>query len=451
MEGATIDTFLESLINLTAASAGIPADFDFRFCALDEEFQTEADELAKQTIQISRNLTSYILNQPVSEFDDEYVIDVDLAINELLGSRDMDILKKKPSKPVSFKPVEKKTIGDIKFFFSPTVTKPPKFVHNRKLPEIIPTLETVPVVITGEQPVLNTECLSVIAEPALLSESVDKIRSSCGGILYLSFLSHRVRTYRPFECVCVLMTPTFSVSIIDLIALQSCLDPLIALLQSEDIVKVMYAPDETLNVLAETLGTYVAPVVDACQTSGVPIEDAISDTVSLKKCVVDWRMRPINDELALIAAASVFYLPYLLKRKLDAMSPEAIISECKRFANPPPTEYILKGPEIEAAMSEIPGVGDMSETSVAILRDLVVWRDSVASLEDESPNFIASNQMLKNIASSVPLTLAEMEKTLQMASTMFLDSYKSDVLLIVKRACDYEEPTLSKILSVANP
>ena len=450
MEDLTIDTFLESLINLTAASGEIPSDFDFKFCALDEEFQSQADELAQRTLNLSKELTTYILEQPPSELDEEFTVDVDAAINQLLGSRVMDILDKKPPPPVSFKGIEKKTIGNIKFIYSPTVTKPPKVVKLRQLPESVPTLEVAPVVVTPDPPELNISCLSVVATPQNLREVIDKVTSTCGGVVYLAWLSHRVRTYRPFECFCVLMTPSYSVYIVDLIELRHDLDPLVSLLQANNIVKVMYAPDESLRVVAESLGVYVAPVVDACAAPGVPLEDAIADRVTLKKCVVDWRLRPLNDDLSLVAATSVFYLPSLLNKKLGECNGDDLIAECRRFAKPPPSEYSLKEPEREAIAAEIVGDESLSETAMTIIRELISWRDSVANLEDESPNFIAGNSMLKNIAKNVPLTNSEMDDTLKQGSTVFLDSYKSDLLLIVKRACDYEEQTLTKILSVGN-
>ena len=95
------------------------------------------------------------------------------------------------------------------------------------------------------------------------------------------------------------------------------------------------------------------------------------------------------------AANSVFYLPYLLDKKLNSVTESTIFEDCQRFKNPPGQEYSV---DFEAVTREIIGTEEIVELEANILKQLVIWRDYVASIEEESPNFVASNSLLRKIA-----------------------------------------------------
>jgi ribonuclease D len=71
--------------------------------------------------------------------------------------------------------------------------------------------------------------------------------------------------------------------------------------------------------------------------------------------------------------------------------------------------------------------------ALRILRDLVKWRDSIAVIEDESPNFVASNAAVLKIAQMHPVTAEELDACLEGCSTPSLDSYRADLVVLVKR------------------
>jgi hypothetical protein len=95
-----MDSFLDSLIDLQLSSLDIPQGFDFRFNALNEQFQEKSQSASAFTFHVLDELVSYILRRPVSDNETDFFVESDRAVTTLLASRDLDILHRRPALPL---------------------------------------------------------------------------------------------------------------------------------------------------------------------------------------------------------------------------------------------------------------------------------------------------------------------------------------------------------------
>jgi ribonuclease D len=112
---------------------------------------------------------------------------------------------------------------------------------------------------------------------------------------------------------------------------------------------------------------------------------------------MDWRIRPLTDEMIVAAAHSAWHFLRLAAIAIEQAPPEEILRECARFAEPPPARFVMDEAAFREAAAEIGGQGEPE-----ILLELVKWRDSIAVIEDENPVFVASDECLRRIAEVRP-------------------------------------------------
>jgi ribonuclease D len=432
-----LDPLLNDLIDLTIAGNRLPRGLDFRFQSLNSTFRDQISGAASHTLSLLSDLTAFVLGD--SPTDSDSSVDTDRAIRSLLDSPDLDCLDRPPPKPSSFVHIERYLSNNVEFIFSRTVPKPPRFSQSIPPPPSIPIVTAVPDVFNPRVGQLSMSAVRYVARPELVVAACRAISVAYSrGPVYVGVQTHRARTYRPIPCFVCLMTPDYSVDVIDILSCREQLGPLSELLQNPDMVHVMFAPDADLAVLAESLGIWVTNVFDAGGEPGSILDSAL-DSFQLKKCLVDWRIRPVTEELLLIAARTVWYLPFLTDKLAKSRPGEELLELCARFGDPPPTRYVFGDRDVEWLVREIAlEADDLDEVALKILGDLVTWRNSIAVLEDESPNFVGPNRALLRIAQNHPLTAGELDHCLDGCSTPSLDSYRADLIAVVKK---YIAPT----------
>ncbi|KAK8885901.1 hypothetical protein M9Y10_041358 [Tritrichomonas musculus] len=473
--------FINNLIDLTALTKDFPRDFDYRFKMLDQNFSDQMEKSSTRTLNLLFNLSSYVnLNEsnPGENYEyqnvsfspdnvDSILSSCDKAVQSLLNSRDMDSLDKIPQqqqkKGDNSDSIEKCEYGDYTVFYSKNVSKPAKFVtpnsvYSKIAPiNLIKQFSQIPTIVNSNTP--NFDILKVINVQSIPNEESfvnDIARSFPKGPLFVASLNHRVRTYRPFSALLLVMTPQYQVYVFDILALRLNLSPLRELLVNSNILKIMYDAGEEIQILAESINMHVIPLLDiSLIESPLPQRDEmhpllIEDIVvpHLKKCVVDWRIRPLNDELLSIAAQSVWHLPKIanevISRNRDRFL--EIINDSNNswysFGRMPNLPYKFGYEEQEAAVREVlkhDKSNEITEENKNIILELVKWRDSVAIIEEESPNFIATDQAILKIAKEKPTNLDELFSVLEELFTPQLSTYASDVLLIVHNNSNQNE------------
>jgi ribonuclease D len=83
--------------------------------------------------------------------------------------------------------------------------------------------------------------------------------------------------------------------------------------------------------------------------------------------------------------------------------------------------------------------------------ELVKWKDSVGAIEEEGPNFVASNSCLRKIVEGKPRSLEELAHVLGEETTPQLESFQSDLLYIIKKYCDHDPALSGRLLAARNP
>jgi ribonuclease D len=428
------DELIDDLIELTVAANQILRGPDFRIQFFQSSFRENATACAARTLQLFQSLTSFTLGSPVSDNDLDFSLEAGRAIRSLLDSPDLDILDRPRRNPTPIAPVEHFLQGEIDFLFCRTVPKPARFVHSCQLPEAIPTITRLPSIVNPTPGKLSISSITYISGPELLASCCDLLRTAYStGPIYVSLHIHRVRTYRPIPCLLLLMSPDYSVYAVDILECRDVLGSVYELLQDPGAVHVMFAPLEILKILAESLGMYVSNVLDVSGNDGLSLEKTLASE-HLNKCVVDWRIRPLNEELLLIAARSVWFLPRLADKVLKTQPSTELFERARQFADPFPYDHTFSEEDVENTVREIAlSVDSLGEFGLEILTDLVRWRDSIGALEDESPNFIALDAALLRIAQMKPTTAEEIDECLTGCSNPILDSYRSDLVILVKK------------------
>jgi ribonuclease D len=193
------------------------------------------------------------------------------------------------------------------------------------------------------------------------------------------------------------------------------LHPLAALLEDKNIVKILHAPSEDLDVLLYTTGAVPEPLFDtqiACAMLGESLQMGYHKTVEwLLGIIVDkgetrsnWCKRPLRPAQLHYAALDVILLPMmhrqLLSRLQDIGRENWLTEDCARLLN---KAQIPADPE--QAWKRINGNGRLDGTTLAILQSLATWRDKEAERRNLARGFVIKDTALMTIANQQPDSL----------------------------------------------
>lgn len=199
------DELLSSLIDLQIISQDIPSSFEFRFNLLDPNYKSKAEDIAEKTKTLFASLCSFILGEEVQSNDESLAFDCNKAVNFLLNSKEMRCLDKIPkAQPITctYEVLEK---NKVKFYYSPSVPKPSKIWCDISVPQSVPMVDKVPNFIINESMLSSSNNPIVIEDKYKLLEFIEITKGNSFEELYIAFLGHRIRTYREFPCLILIM------------------------------------------------------------------------------------------------------------------------------------------------------------------------------------------------------------------------------------------------------
>jgi ribonuclease D len=189
------------------------------------------------------------------------------------------------------------------------------------------------------------------------------------------------------------------------------LNPLVSLLINPKIVKVFHAGDQDLAIFWNTFKQIPSPVFDTqiaamvCgfgdQVSYSKLVKAITNnTLDKSSQIVDWSKRPLMAQHVNYAIADVTHLcvvyEYLLKDIKDRNRDSWVVEEMNELVDIKRYEF---NPDIQIKKIKLKGA---SPRRLAILRELVVWRDEEARLKNHPRTWILKDNSLRDIASNPP-------------------------------------------------
>jgi ribonuclease D len=191
--------------------------------------------------------------------------------------------------------------------------------------------------------------------------------------------------------------------------------PLSALFNKRDIVKVLHAPSEDLDVLLYTTGAVPDPLFDtqtACAMLGQSLQMGYHKTVEwLLDVAIDkgetrsnWCQRPLRPEQLHYAALDVCLLPLMHRQLLARLAKldrfEWLQEDCARLL-----ERARLPADPEQSWKRINGNGRLDGTSLAILQALATWRDKEAERRNLARGFIIKDSALLTIVNQRPDSL----------------------------------------------
>ncbi|MGQ0539878.1 MAG: ribonuclease D [Gemmatimonadaceae bacterium] len=185
------------------------------------------------------------------------------------------------------------------------------------------------------------------------------------------------------------------------------LHPLGELLESRDVQVVFHDADYDLRLLHQDYGWQVANIFDtrvAAQLLGIKafglaalLQHFFDVRLDKRYQRADWSMRPLTREMLAYAAQDTLYLlPLrdLLKAELERLGRASWAAE--EFARLEGTRWEEDDPA--TAFMRIKGARDLTRRELAVLRELVPWRDAVAREMDRSSFRVVGNEVLLELS-----------------------------------------------------
>ena len=197
------------------------------------------------------------------------------------------------------------------------------------------------------------------------------------------------------------------------------LAPLGALLEDQGVQVVFHDADYDLRLLHSDYGWHVRNIFDtrvAAQLLGLKafglaalLERYFGVKLDKKHQRADWSMRPLTDDMLDYAAQDTLYLLELRDRISEELKSKGRMTwAAEEFAR-------LEGTKWETsnggdAFLRIKGARDLSRRELAVLRELVPWRDGVARDLDRATFRVLGNEQLLEIAKAQPRSREEIAR-----------------------------------------
>ena len=176
---------------------------------------------------------------------------------------------------------------------------------------------------------------------------------------------------------------------------------------------VFHDADYDLRLLHQDYGWRVRNIFDtriAAQLLGIKafglaalLERYFGLKLDKKHQRADWSMRPLTKDMLHYAAQDTLHLlelRTLLKGELERLGRWAWAAE--EFARLEGTQWAPEDPS--QSFLKLKGARDLTRRELAVLRELVPWRDGVARELDRSTFRVVSNEVLLEIARQAPTT-----------------------------------------------
>ncbi len=221
-----------------------------------------------------------------------------------------------------------------------------------------------------------------------------------------SFHRYRDRIY-----LLQISSPT-QTALIDPVAIAAQdLGPVGALLADPQLEKIFHDADYDLRVLDRDYGFHAARLFDTRVAAQLAGEPAIGLAALLEKYVgvkldkehqkADWSLRPLTPSMLAYAAADTQYLLALrdaLEQRLTALGRLGWTAE--EFKQVESLRWTAPAGSGDDSYLRLKGAKGLSPRSLAALRLLHRWRDTVAEQEDKAPFRIIGNESLIAVSGS---------------------------------------------------
>ncbi len=224
------------------------------------------------------------------------------------------------------------------------------------------------------------------------------------------------------------------------------------ILQNPDVEVIFHDADYDLRLLHQDYGWHVNHIFDtriAAQLLGIKafglaalLEQFFEVKLDKKHQRADWSLRPLTQGMLDYAAQDTRYLLDLrdiLKAKLERLGRSEWARE--EFQRLEGTKW--EEDDGSQAFLRIKGARDLTRRELALLRELVPWRDSVAKDIDRATFRVMGNEVLLDIARTAPRTAKELS-TMKGMPRGVLERGASAILAAVTRGLEVTEESLPR-------
>ena len=242
------------------------------------------------------------------------------------------------------------------------------------------------------------------------AEAADRFLASIAGTTTLALDTEGASFHRYVDRIYLLQLSTDREhAIIDPLKVESP-SRLGALLESRDVEVVFHDADYDLRLLHQDYGWRVTNIFDtrvAAQLLGIKafglaalLEGFFGVRLDKKHQRADWSMRPLPGDMLEYAAQDTMHLLQLRQRLHDALETKGRLHWAREeFERLEGTHWEEVGED--TSFLRIKGARDLSRRELAILRELVAWRDGAAELELD-PGVLCPRDRLEAIARKNP-------------------------------------------------
>ncbi len=237
----------------------------------------------------------------------------------------------------------------------------------------------------------------------------------------------RDKTYYSKLCLVQVSAPDGTAYAIDPIAGDLDLSPLFELLQNPDVLKVLHAARQDLEIFHNLTGEVVTPFFDtqiAAMVCGygdsVGYENLIRNVtgvaVDKSSQFTDWSRRPLSDKQLKYAIGDVTHLVdayHHLKKELEKRGRTSWVFEEEEFLADP--ELYLNTPRNAWKRVKI---RSPKPKTLSVLREIAAWREEQAQKRNIPRPWILKDETLADMASQAPCDANALQKIRNVSADM---------------------------------
>lgn len=257
----------------------------------------------------------------------------------------------------------------------------------------------------------DTQDIQLVDTPAALDAFCNKIKGAPFIAVDTEFL--REKTYYPKLCLLQVATPD-SVACIDPLALDD-LSPLLDIVFDTNVVKVMHAARQDMEIFYHLREQAPAPVFDtqiAALLLGHPDQIGYGNLVNEVLGVMldklhsraDWSERPLSRDLLRYAADDVIYLVDVYRQMHEKLELQGrldwLADDFRQLSDP-----ALYSAQPEQAWLRVKGINKARGTTLSVIQALASWREELAQAKDRSRGWLMRDDVLTDIARQKPASL----------------------------------------------
>ena len=222
------------------------------------------------------------------------------------------------------------------------------------------------------------------------------------------------------------------------------------LLANPSITKILHGGDYDVRILNRDFGFTVTNLIDTSICAQLLGYEAFGLAALLERHFgvklnkvhqrADWSMRPLSPDMLEYAALDTHYLIALadrLREELKELGRWEWAQE--EFARLESVRY--RESEEQEPWRRLKNLGALDRRSLAIVRDLHAWRDTLARDADKPPFKIIGNDTIIEIARQKPETREDLAK-MKGVSRYHSDRFGREIVRIVRAALELDEASL---------